>query len=365
MVRRKVERKIGATSKEAMARAVRLILDENHSLRQAGEICGIKFQTLARYVKRAKNKPGENVRMEPNYANRQVFSEEDERMLAEYIITCSQMAYGLTTEGVKKLAYQFAIANNRRIPESWKANKIAGCEWLRSFRKRRGNLSIRQPEQCSLSRLTSFNEFNVKTFYSNLRSILEKNEKLKNPSRIYNLDETSTATVQKPKKVVAAKGVKQISHCTSGERGVLVTTCAIISASGNHIPPAMVYPRKNYKKRMILGAPPGTLGLANPSGWMTVELFVQVLEHFIEHSGSSKENPSLLIYDNHKSHISVEVVNLARNNGVSILTLPPHSSNKMQPLDLAVFGPFKAYYYSAIDIIGFFETLVYQSLFMK
>ncbi|KAJ8966804.1 hypothetical protein NQ314_003300 [Rhamnusium bicolor] len=40
---------------------------------------------------------------------------------------------------------------------------------------------------------------------------------------------------------------------------------------------------------------------------------------------------------------------MARDNGVSILTLPPHSSNKMQPLDLSVYAPFKAYYHSAMD----------------
>lgn len=70
----------------------------------------------------------------------------------------------------------------------------------RSIRKRRGNLNIRQPEQCSLSRLTSFNEFNVKQFYSNLKNVLERNDKLKDTSRIFNLDETSTTTVKKPKK---------------------------------------------------------------------------------------------------------------------------------------------------------------------
>ncbi|KAJ8951914.1 hypothetical protein NQ314_007633 [Rhamnusium bicolor] len=82
---------------------------------------------------------------------------------------------------------------------------------------------------------------------------------------------------------------------------------------------------------------------------MTAELFVEVLKHFIKHSGSSKENPSVLIYDNHETHISIDIVNTARDNGVSILTLPPHSSNKMQPLDLSVYAPFKAYYHSAMD----------------
>jgi len=48
---------------------------------------------------------------------------------------------------------------------------------------------------------------------------------------------------------------------------------------------------------MIRGAPPGTLGLATPSGWMNQDLFLKVMEHFIKYSSSSKENPALLIYD--------------------------------------------------------------------
>ncbi|XP_072394913.1 uncharacterized protein [Diabrotica undecimpunctata] len=106
----------------------------------------------------------------------------------------------------------------------------------------------------------------------------------------------------------------------------------------------MVFPRKFFKEHMLNGAPRGTLGLPNPSGWMTAELFLQVLEHFIKYSSSWKENPSLLIFDNHESHVTVEVIMKAREAGVHILTLPPHCSNKLQPLDVTVFGPFKAYY---------------------
>ncbi|KAJ8965431.1 hypothetical protein NQ314_004138 [Rhamnusium bicolor] len=95
---------------------------------------------------------------------------------------------------------------------------------------------------------------------------------------------------------------------------------------------------------MLVGAPPGTLGLAQPTGWMTAFLFVEVMKHFILHTSSSLDNPSLLIFDNHESHLSLEVVKLAKTYGVEILTLPPHSSNKLQPLDVEVLGPFQTYY---------------------
>ena len=57
----------------------------------------------------------------------------------------------------------------------------------------------------------------------------------------------------------------------------------------------------------------------------------------------------LLILDNHDTHISIETVDLAKNNGVVMLTLPPHCSHKLQPLDRSVYGPFKAFYNQAAN----------------
>ncbi|XP_039279251.1 uncharacterized protein LOC120350359 [Nilaparvata lugens] len=34
---------------------------------------------------------------------------------------------------------------------------------------------------------------------------------------------------------------------------------------------------------------------------------------------------------------------MARNNGIVMITIPPHSSHKLQRLDRGVYGPFKAY----------------------
>lgn len=32
----------------------------------------------------------------------------------------------------------------------------------------------------------------------------------------------------------------------------------------------------------------------------------------------------------------------ARENGIVLLTLPPHCQHRMQPLDVGVYGPFKS-----------------------
>lgn len=111
----------------------------------------------------------------------------------------------------------------------------------------------------------------------------------------------------------------------------------------------MIFPRKHFKSHMISQAPPDTLGLAAPSGWMNADLFCEVMDHFIRHTASSRENPCLLIYDNHESHMSINEITKAKSAGITLLTLPPHSSNKLQPLDVSIFGPLKKYYYSAVS----------------
>lgn len=58
----------------------------------------------------------------------------------------------------------------------------------------------------------------------------------------------------------------------------------------------------------------------------------------------SKDNPGILVMDNHESHVTLQTIDLARENGLIILSFPPHCSHRMQPLDVSVYGPFKPYY---------------------
>jgi len=208
-----------------------------------------------------------------------------------------------------KFAYELSIKNNLSVPDTWNKSKMAGIEWMRSFMKRNSGLvSLRKPESCSLSRATSFNKHNVSIFFKNLEKIMKRCPSFADGSRIFNLDETGVTTVQSPTRVIAQKGVKRLNQITSGERGVLVTVCCVINAYGNKVPPTFIFPRVNFKSHMLHGAPPGSLGLACQSGWMNSDLFIETLNHFIKHTSSSKDNPSLLIMHNHESHISLNSV---------------------------------------------------------
>lgn len=87
----------------------------------------------------------------------------------------------------------------------------------------------------------------------------------------------------------------------------------------------------------------------NPSGWMTDVEFLLFIKHFISCVKPTKEFLVLLLLDNHSSHLSVPILELAKNNGVVILLYLLRCSHKLQPLDVSGFGPFKKYLSSTQD----------------
>ena len=93
--------------------------------------------------------------------------------------------------------------------------------------------------------------------------------------------------------------------------------------------------------RITLIGPPGCCGAANNSGWMQAENFLQFLKHFVKFVNPSNDRSVLVLLDNHHSHLDINVLNYAKDNGIVLLSFPPHFSHKLQPLDASVFGPFK------------------------
>ncbi|GFR93815.1 transposase [Elysia marginata] len=101
-----------------------------------------------------------------------------------------------------------------------------------------------------------------------------------------------------PQLQLAQKGQKRVGSIVSQEKGVTVTRCGAISATGNSIPPFLVFPRVNVQKHWTLSAPPGTVCEGHPkaSGWMTTENFLGFLRHFVKHTRQSEDLPVLLIF---------------------------------------------------------------------
>ncbi|KYM96896.1 Jerky-like protein [Cyphomyrmex costatus] len=338
--KRKTER--GTKEMSLYEQALEEVTKNNLSVRVAAKMYNLCHVSLMRYKKKkdSANEKGDtefSVTMGYKSCNK-IFTIEQEKVMVNYIIKAAEICYGFSPKEIRRLAYELAKKYDLKRPPQWDENCLAGGDWFSSFMKRNSELSIRCP---------SFNPTNVNLFFDNLAKVLDRDHfKAKD---IYNVDETGVTSVQRPDRVVAKKGSRQVGALTSAERGTLVTVTVAINAVGNSIPPMFIFPRIRYREHFVTNGPVGCIGACNTSGWMQEEEFLIFLKHFQRYTNSSVNCKVLLLLDNHSSHISIQSLDFCKENGIVVLSFPPHCSHKLQPLDRSVYGPFKKAVNSACD----------------
>ncbi|KAG5874586.1 hypothetical protein JTB14_001223 [Gonioctena quinquepunctata] len=81
------------------------------------------------------------------------------------------------------------------------------------------------------------------------------------------------------------------------------------------------------KDQYMYGSVPGAIGRATKSGWMSAEIFVELLGYIKKHTDKKHtDNPMLLLVDNHETHVSLNAINYCRENGIVMLSFPPQYS---------------------------------------
>jgi len=73
-------------------------------------------------------------------------------------------------------------------------------------------------------------------------------------------------TVQKPTRIVAKKGMKQVETVTSAEIGCSVTMAVAVTASGNSILPFFVFPQNTVGITSLQGDQAAVLDLQTSQG---------------------------------------------------------------------------------------------------
>ena len=70
--------------------------------------------------------------------------------------------------------------------------------------------------------------------------------------------------------------------------------------------------------------------------------FDALVKHFVPFVKVSKKDPVIMTVDGHYLHSRhIEVINCVPENGVHIVCLPPHSTQKLQHLDISFMQPLK------------------------
>lgn len=259
-------------SKAALAEAMEKVKSKEMGVNEASRAYAIPSRTLRRHLL-----SGSSV---IQLGRCPELGLEHERRLAKHIKALEKVGFAPDSSSVKKMAFSFAekLGLNHRFSRDAKS---AGDEWFHGFLRRNKDLSIRKSEGLSLARAKGMNREDVNNFFTLLLEILTKNELLDKPGQIFNVDETGVQINNKPGKVVATKGAKDVYSLTTSEKGENVSLISCCSAEGYFMPPVLIFKGKNKKNEFLDGLPPGSGVLMNPkSSYINSELFLQWFKEY-------------------------------------------------------------------------------------
>ena len=134
-----------------------------------------------------------------------------------------------------------------------------------------------------------------------------------------------------------------------------ITLIACVSALGIAIPPVLLYKGASGDLQdswveKVTEEDDVWFGVTE-NGWTNDAYGMKWLTDVFEPSTRPKSprTKRLLIVDGHSSHVNLRFIEWANTHGIIILILPPHSTHRLQPLDLNCFQPLATKYQVYLD----------------
>ncbi|XP_039296637.1 tigger transposable element-derived protein 1-like [Nilaparvata lugens] len=317
--------------------AARKVTIEKFTVYKASKVTGVPYNTFKRFINDNNDLLHVNV---PKLGRPFALPVDLEQKILKYILDMQELGFGLTVLQVRKLAYQLAEIVNRQ--HMFNEEKKSASKWWWCKFKERYNLCLRVPENLSAYRASMSNPVIIADYFSKLENLLLKLDLFNKPSQIWNVDETGLTYVVKPNKIVCQIGKKYVYKRTYGERGQTQTVIGCASADGSFLPPFVIFKGVRWDEALKNGSLPHSITRLSPKGWITSALFLEWFKFSIESIGPQR--PVLLLMDSHSSHIGPEIISLAKENSVFLMTFPPHTSHLLQPLDVGVYKSLKSHW---------------------
>jgi hypothetical protein len=194
-----------------------------------------------------------------------------------------------------------------------------------------------------------------------LSQLREKIEKYHIPfTNIYNVDEKGflIGLSRSMKRIVSIEALKSKRLLGSSQDGSreFITLIASISAAPGHLPPALIYQGHSHDLQDTWlddfdHSTEEAFFASSEKGWSSDLLGLQWLKHVFDRytKNAASRGRRLLILDGHNSHINMAFIDYADHNRIILAILPPHSTHRLQPLDIGLFSPLATYYSQEID----------------
>jgi hypothetical protein len=210
--------------------------------------------------------------------------------------------------------------------------------WYKRFSDRHPELAAREAQVICRVRNQVSDDIVVTTYQTVLAAIQTHGL---DSARIYNVDETGFYTRHRSTRVLALKGSRNVwTHEAPPSFHLTIVACG--NAAGEYVAPTFVMAGQRLQRSLwealtVAGAQITTTA----TGFMTSALFLKWLSSFSESVPAGVQRPVLLLMDGCSSHYSKAIIFAALQLGVLLMCLPANATHLYQPLDVAVFAPFK------------------------
>ena len=130
-----------------------------------------------------------------------------------------------------------------------------------------------------------------------------------------------------------------------------ITAIECVSAVGRYLNPMIIWPAATHRANWITYPTPGWYYAYSDTGYTDSYISLQWLKLVFDPQTKERANqkPRVLICDGFGTHETLEILEFCFENNITLCRLPSHTSHKLQPCDISVFGPLKAAYRDQVE----------------
>ncbi|GAB7336822.1 hypothetical protein MBLNU13_g11328t1 [Cladosporium sp. NU13] len=280
-------------------------------------------------------------------AKEQYLTPNEENGLVAYILRMSQNGYPLAVKVLRSLA--LVIRRQRERAPDAQGLSEPGKNWPQGFYKRNPQLKSRRMRAMAWDRHDQNIYPKVTEWFSVISEELARPDVL--TENVYNMDETGVLLGKLGSlKVLVGKNELRNYRGASPKR-TLITAIECISATGNCLDPLVIWPSATHRSNWTTHPTPGWHFACTKKGYTNNKINIYWIKHVFEPLTGATANgkPRILISDGLASHECLKVMTFCYEHNIILCRLPSHTSHKLQPCDVAVFGPLKTAYREQVE----------------
>lgn len=268
-------------------------------------------------------------------------------LLPEEELTIEKWVFGLAVRGFpvtkRQLLRSIQLYLNINKRKTVFNHNLPGRKWYDSFRRRHPRISEKISQNLTIRR-AAVSADKIRSWHAEIVNYCQEHDLmdvLKDPSRMFNMDEKGFILTPNKEVVLVQRGDKAVYNRSKNDEKECVTALLGGSASGKMTPPMMIHSYKRMPSAVLLSNPAKwSVGISD-SGWQTQTTFHDYMVN-IFHKWLLEEKiqlPVIVFIDGHKSHVSLTLSDFCAHHQIELIALYTNSTHLTQPMDVGVFKP--------------------------